>query len=154
MNMNYDESRAEALQGRFGLRVAARLSAGAEALPHDIGERLRVARQQALAQRRQPKAAARLRRAPLVASHDGGTASLGFGDEALGFWGRLASGALVLALAIGLVAVNIVQDDDRAIEVADLDSALLIDDLPPAAYADPGFLRYLKTTAQDSSASR
>ncbi len=153
MNMNYDESRAEALQGRFAMRVAARLSAGAEALPHDISERLRVARQQALAQRRQPKAVARLRRAPLAASH-GGTASLGFGDEALGFWGRLASGALVLALAIGLVTVNIVQDDDRAVEVAELDSALLTDDLPPAAYADPGFLRYLKTTAQDSSASR
>lgn len=153
MNTNYDELRAEVLQGRFGLRVAARLGAGAETLPHDIGERLRVARLQALAQRRQPKTAARLRPAPMVASSSGGTASLGFGDEALGFWGRLASAALVLALAIGLVAVNIVQDDDRALEVAELDSALLTDDLPPAAYADPGFLRYLKTATQDSRAS-
>ena len=31
---------AETLQGRFALRVTARLSAGAEDLPHDIAERL------------------------------------------------------------------------------------------------------------------
>ena len=153
MNTKYDELRTEVLQSRFGLRVAARLSAGAEALPHDIGERLRVARQQALAQRRQ-QVAARLRHAPAVNRNGGGTASLGFGDETLGFWGRLTSAALVLALAVGLVAVNIVQDDDRAVEVADLDSALLTDDLPPAAYADPGFLRYLKTAGQSASDSR
>jgi hypothetical protein len=35
-------------------------------------------------------------------------------------------------------------DDDRANELAEVDSALLIDDLPPAAYADPGFLQFLK----------
>jgi hypothetical protein len=35
-------------------------------------------------------------------------------------------------------------DDDRANELAEIDSALLIDDLPPAAYADPGFLQFLK----------
>jgi hypothetical protein len=28
--------------------------------------------------------------------------------------------------------------------LAEVDSALLIDDLPPAAYADPGFLQFLK----------
>ncbi len=33
-------------------------------------------------------------------------------------------------------------------EVAEVDAALLTDDLPPSAYADPGFLQYLKTTAQ------
>ncbi len=143
MNTNYESLRAEILQNRFGLRVAARLSAGAEALPHDIGERLRVARQQALAQRRQPARAARLR--PAGAAAPGGVASLGFDDEALGFWGRLASMALVLALALGLVAISITQDDDRTTEIADLDSALLTDDLPPAAYADPGFLQYLKS---------
>jgi hypothetical protein len=34
--------------------------------------------------------------------------------------------------------------DNRANELAEVDSALLIDDLPPAAYADPGFLQFLK----------
>ena len=43
---------AEILQDRFGLKVASRLSQGAAELPHDLSERLRVARLQAVAQRK------------------------------------------------------------------------------------------------------
>ena len=153
MTTNYKTLRADTLQTRFGLRVAARLSAGAETLPHDIGERLRVARQQALAQRKQPVAVTALRGAT-VAAPNGRTATLSFGDDVLGFWGRLASGVLVLALAVGLVTVSVVQSDDRTMEVADLDAALLTDDLPPEAYADPGFLQYLKSGANLPTATR
>ena len=42
-------AQTEALQARFALRVTARLEDGARQLPHDISERLRVARQQAVA---------------------------------------------------------------------------------------------------------
>ena len=153
MNTNYSQQHTDTLHNRFGLRVAARLSAGAEALPHDIGERLRAAREQALARRRQPVALVRQRAASAV-SRSGGTATLGLGDDGLGFWGRLASGLLVLVMAAGLIAINVIQDDDRTMEVADLDAALLTDDLPPEAYADPGFLQYLKTGAQSAGASR
>ena len=55
----------------------------------------------------------------------------------------LASG---LSWPPGLVTINLVQDDDRTAEVAELDAALLTDDLPPEAYADPGFLQYLKSS--------
>lgn len=153
MNTNYQQQRTEILQNRFGLRVAARLTVGAAGLPHDIGERLRVARQQALAERLQPKPVAGLRTAAAAAA-PGPAVSLGFGDEALGWWGRLASIAMVLALVVGLVAINVAQDDDRTTELADLDSALLTDDLPLEAYADPGFLRYLKAGTQDSASAR
>ncbi|MDO5692527.1 MAG: DUF3619 family protein [Pseudomonadota bacterium] len=146
MNTHYNHQHHDTLQNRFGLRVAARLSAGAESLPHDIGERLRVARQQALARRKQPVASLRQQTATDVLSH-GATATMGFGHDGLGFWGRLASAALVLALAVGLVTINLVQEDGRTMEVADLDAALLTDDLPPEAYADPGFLQYLKSDA-------
>ena len=57
-------------------------------------------------------------------------------------------------MAAGLIAINVIQDDDRTMEVADLDAALLTDDLPPEAYADPGFLQYLKTGAQSAGTSR
>lgn len=144
---------AEVLQDRYGLRVAARLSSGASDLPHDIGERLRVARVQAIARRKHPVAAARLRTAPAV-SRSGSTAVLGFGDEGMGFWGRLMSGMAVVALAVGLITINVVQDDDRAMEVADLDAALLTDDLPPEAYSDPGFVQFLKTSAVQAPSSR
>jgi len=67
------------------------------------------------------------------------------GDNGAGFWGRLASAALMLVLVAGLVAIDVVQDNDRATEVAELDAALLTDDLPPEAYADPGFLQFIKS---------
>lgn len=153
MNTNYRQLHTDTLQNRFGLRVAARLSAGTEGLPHDIGERLRVAREQAVARRKQPAAVLR-RRGATAASRNGNTATLSFGDDGLGFWGRLTSAALVLVMAAGLIAINVIQDDDRTMEVADLDAALLTDDLPPEAYADPGFLQYLKTGAQSAGASR
>ena len=153
MNTNYRQLHTDNLQNRFGLRVAARLSAGTEGLPHDIGERLRVAREQAVARRKQPAAVLR-QRAAMAASRNGNTATLSFGDDGLGFWGRLTSAALVLVMAAGLIAINVIQDDDRTMEVADLDAALLTDDLPPEAYADPGFLQYLKTGAQSAGASR
>ena len=146
MNTSYHSQQENALQARYGLRVAARLSAGLEdGLPHDISERLRVARQQAVARRKPARAAA---------SPGGRGARLGFGDDRLGLWGWLASGALALALVAGLVAINIVQDNDRTMELANLDAALLTDDLPPEAYADPGFVQYLKQPAHAGKKSR
>ena len=154
MNSSYQSRQDDALQARYGLRVAARLSAGLdEGLPHDIAERLRVARQQAVARRKRPQA-------PSAAATTTTTTAprprFGFvlGDDRLGLWGWLASGALALALAAGLVAINITQDNDRTLELANLDAALLTDDLPPEAYADPGFLQYLKQPARPAKKSR
>jgi hypothetical protein len=68
----------------------------------------------------------------------GPAAVLGLGGgDGPGFWGRASTAVLLAALAIGLVTINIVQDNDRAVDIADLDAALLTDDLPPQAYADP-----------------
>ncbi|MFP5445277.1 MAG: DUF3619 family protein, partial [Betaproteobacteria bacterium] len=47
----------------------------------------------------------------------------------------------------GLVVINIAQDESSANDLAEVDAALLTDDLPPAAYADPGFVQFLKTSA-------
>ncbi|HQD16072.1 MAG TPA: DUF3619 family protein, partial [Ottowia sp.] len=76
MNTNFSQLHSESLHNRFGLRVGARLSAGAEELPHDVSERLRAARERALAQRRQP--AAQLAARPTRASwRQGATLTLG-----------------------------------------------------------------------------
>lgn len=153
MTKLYPPQLAEVAQSRFGLRVAARLSAGANEMPRDVQERLRAAREQALARRKQPAPVVRLRTVSAMLAN-GRTASLSLGEDVLGFWGRLASMTLVCALVVGLVAVNVVQDDDRTMEVADLDATLLTDDLPPQAYSDPGFVQYLKTSANASAVSR
>ena len=51
----------------------------------------------------------------------------------------------LLALVAGLLFINSIQNEDRARELAEVDVALLTDELPPAAFSDPGFLQFLKT---------
>ena len=63
------------------------------------------------------------------------------------WWTRIGSVLPLIALVGGLVAISVMQDDNRANELAEVDSALLTDDLPPAAYTDPGFAQFLKTSA-------
>ena len=127
----------EARMDRFGLKLASHLDA--QPLSHDISERLRVARQQALAQR---KKEAKLQTTKSV-SMSGGAAVLG-GGEGLNWLNRMANALPLLALIIGLIAINVNVDDDRANELAEVDMQLLTDDLPPAAHTDAGFAQYLK----------
>jgi len=129
-------------QDEFGLRIAARLNSASLELPHDISERLRAARTRAIAARLKPQVRMQTD-AQLV--HQNGAVILGFGGhERLSLWSRLASFLPLVALVAGLALIQNIMDDSRANELAEIDSALLVDDLPPAAYADPGFLQFLK----------
>lgn len=129
---------------RFGRAVAARLSAGADDLPYEVRERLRAARVRAV-QARQEAAV----RAPAVVAGRGASATLALGgDDRVGLWGRIGSILPLLVLVAGLVVLHGFHGDRRASEIAEVDAALLTDDLPPAAYADPGFVQFLKTSSQ------
>ncbi len=140
MMTNARLNRTAVLQDRQGLKLASYLSLGADELPHDISERLRVARVQALAQRKITK----LKYAHTVMAN-GGSAALTWGqDEGLSLWGRIGSILPLIALVVGLLLINSMQDDNRARELAEVDVALLTDVLPPAAFADPGFIQFLK----------
>lgn len=129
------EDPAELAEGRFGRRVARELSAGIDELPHGVSERLRAARSQALARRKVVQA----RAMPAFFARSGGTATAGGR-----WWTRVATAVPLVALVVGLVVISMVQDERRASELADVDAALLTDELPPAAYTDPGFLQYLR----------
>ncbi len=137
---NSPQKRADILQDRFGLKAASYLSAGAAELPHDISERLRVARSQAVAKRK----IVRLEPAAQVIGN-GGSATLGWGGG-VSWWARIGSVVPLIALVVGLLAINSIQNDNRAQELAEVDAALLTDELPPAAFADPGFVQFLKTS--------
>lgn len=131
----------------LGRRIAARLDASTQELPYDVSERLRAARMQALAKRK----AVAVHTAPAVVQTGAGVAALNFGGgDGFGIWGRLASAIPLLALVAGLFVIQNVLDDDRVNEIAEVDAALLTDDLPPQAYADPGFLQFLKTQASEA----
>lgn len=139
---NSRQHRADILQDRFALKATSYLSAGTADLPYDISERLRAARVQAVSQRKITKT----QHAQTVIS-TGSSAALTFGDdEGLSWWARVASVVPLIALVVGLLAINSIQSDNRAQEVAEVDAALLTDDLPPAAFADPGFVQFLKAS--------
>ena len=127
------------LEARFALRVAARLSERSTDMPHDLSERLRFAREQALERAR---VARRAEAATSTVTLEGGAlAMIG------GWWPRVATALPMLALAAGLVFVHSEQNDEQARAAAEIDAALLADDLPPDAYTDRGFLEFLKAPA-------
>jgi hypothetical protein len=133
--------RRESLEARVGLRLAATLNESTAALSHDIEARLRFSRERALARARQLRASA----APsAVTLQRGGAAALG----GTPWWLKLASAAPIVLLAAGLLLIVQINDMQQIQAAAEIDAVLLADDLPPAAYADPGFGEFLKEPPQ------
>ena len=106
-------------------------------LQHDIQERLRVAREQAVSRARLARRGAEQ---TVSVGNGGGTIALGRTP----MWLRLASLAPLMVLALGLVLVEYLDNDERIRAAAEIDAVLLADELPPRAYSDPGFAEYLK----------
>lgn len=132
---------AEGLQGQVALRLTSHLSRGAEELPHDVSERLRFARERAIAAARQHRATvAAAAAAPLVVA-SGRSAALGSPTPV---WLRMASVLPLMLLLVGLVFIEHHHDTEQIHAAAEIDSALLADELPPGAYGDPGFVEFLR----------
>jgi hypothetical protein len=132
----------DALQARVGLRLSARLTERAEALSPDLCERLRVAREQAVQRARQTRLATR----PAAPVRDSsGSLAIGPQDS---WWLRLASAVPLVMLVLGLLLIQQWHERQRIQAAADVDAALLADDLPPAAYRDAGFMEFLKQREQ------
>ena len=151
MNSQTSENSMNSAADRFALRLVARLDESTGDLPYDISERLRAARMQALDKRKRPVAVAvrPVGAEPMVLGA-GHTATMGggggWGSEGGNWWRALVSAVPVAALLIGLFVVGVSQNEAGANEIAEVDAALLTDDLPPEAYTDPGFLQFLKTS--------
>lgn len=125
--------RQQALEARFALRVTAALSE--RGVEHDIDQRLRVARELALSRARRVTAAA-----SQVQRVGQGTVALGGSP----WWLRMASMAPLLVLALGLMLIQHIDDQEQISAAAEIDAILLADELPPRAYSDPGFGEYLR----------
>jgi hypothetical protein len=135
----------ETLEARFALRVTARLTDRARDLHPDVRERLRVATDAALNK-------ARIARTPasaevMVPAGLGAMALLSRGMGAA-WWVRIGSALPVVALLLGLVMIQRWQDSNQISVAAEVDAALLADDLPPSAYSDIGFAEYLKSPGE------
>ncbi len=133
----------DAVQARFALRVTAKLTERSADLGPDLTERLRFAREKALARARAVRTADT---ASPVGLSRSGAAVLGQGGS--GWWVKAASVLPVFALAAGLFLIQRWQDNTQISTAAEVDAALLADDLPPRAYRDAGFAEFLKTPGE------
>lgn len=137
----------DALQTRFAARLSACLGEQSEQLPHDVSERLRFAREVAL----KHAVASRRRQAHPVLGVSTGwvdmgrSAALSGGSEQSPWWLKFASFVPLLGLVLGLVLIQQGQLHEQILAAADVDTALLADNLPPTAYSDPGFSEYLSS---------
>lgn len=145
MNKQHHSHTAQELETRmtrFGLRVAAGLTERSDTLPADVSERLRFAREQALAKARTARATQTAPSTPVVAT-GGGTLALGSLGGRSPRWLKFASIMPLLLLVAGLLLIEHSQWYEQVTAAAEIDTALLADNLPPAAYGDPGFSEYL-----------
>ena len=129
----------DVLEARVGRRITARLTQRADELPHDISERLRVARQQAVDRARQLR---KLSVAPSWQSQGNGSAVMSGPPS---WWLRLASVVPLALLLIGLFVIQRTYLEQQISAAVEIDEAILTDDLPPQAYTDPGFAEFLKS---------
>lgn len=138
----------EIQERRFAHEVRAVLDASANEIPAGIAERLAASRRLAVSRKKAeaPAREARLAVPGMPADHGGPS----FDEREtpmhrIGEWmRRLGLIWAVVALAAGLAGIYEWQQQKRVDELVDLDSAMLLDDLPPAAYADQGFHVFLK----------
>jgi hypothetical protein len=136
MSAASEANRLELLESRFALRVAMRLGEGCEPVSPDVAERLRFARELALARARA------VHTAPVTLARSGGALLLGGGPSR---WFKLAAVVPAILLVAGLVLIGEWHAGRQVSAAAEIDAAILADDLPPVAYADPGFVEFLKT---------
>ena len=131
-----DESLNQSQADQFGRASAALLSQGAQNLPGNIKDRLHAARLKALSVRKAEKV--RVQK-PVLAGTAGSWSS---GSN--GLWDTVGWLAPLVVLVFGLIGIAQWQDDSRINDIAEVDAALLTDDVPPDAYADSGFMAFLK----------
>lgn len=134
---------APALEAQYAYRVASLLSAQSDNLPHDVAERLKFARQQAINRVKRVRVLAQAE----ASQANGASVALLGGSGPL--WMRLAAMLPLIALVAGLFLIQDEHTHTQIQAAADVDAALLGDDLPPAAYDDPGFVEFLKTPRSD-----
>jgi hypothetical protein len=119
-------SHREELQIAF--HIKRYLGESTTALPPVVGERLRAARERALDVQRRPSSG-------LAAAVVGAPQALG--------WGWIGQLAPLVVLAGGLLAINQWHQSQQVAEIADIDTQMLVDELPPNAYLDKGFGAWL-----------
>lgn len=133
----YRAAAREAMESRFARSVVACLNESAEQVAPDVAERLRFGREKAIEVARRARG-----NAEGVGITASGAAILGFSRSR--WWIRFASILPLVMLVGGLALIQNLQNRTQVSAAAEIDEALLGDDLPINAYRDPGFSEFLK----------
>ena len=123
----------------FAYKVRHALNEHLDHLPPAAADRLASARKMALA-RKKPHAPARLAQRQLA-----GNIAAFFSTSMMG---KMAVVVPLLALVVGLASIYQHEEQQRVAELAELDAAVLSDELPLTAYLDQGFNAYLAQRGQ------
>ena len=130
-----DDQLTQTQADQFGQASAALLRQGAHTIPQNIKDRLYAARMKALSVQKPEKV--RIQKQVLAGSARNWTSGSN------GTWDTLGWIAPLVVLVFGLIGIAQWQDDSRINDIAEVDAALLSDDVPPDAYADSGFMAFL-----------
>lgn len=137
---NHPEQAANA-EKRLGALARELLDEGVKQLPEQINARLNQSRALALAAYpHQEKLATEWLFAGFPRTPSTNWASK--------MWGALGI-APIFALSLALFAIASWQQDERIKDIATVDKAILTDTVPPEAYKDDGYVRYLLTNGKD-----
>jgi Protein of unknown function (DUF3619) len=133
---HFEDHLSETQADQFGRASAALLSLGTQSLPAGIKDRLHTARMKALSVRKEQKVS--------IQTKVFAGASSNWSSQSGGLWDMMSWLAPLAVLVFGLIGIAQWQDNSRINDIAEVDAALLSDDVPPDAYADSGFLAFLK----------
>ena len=133
---HFDDQFTQSQVDQFGQASAALLHQGTQAIPQNIKDRLYAARMKALSVRKPEKV--------VLQKHVLAGSSRNWTSGSNGLWDTVGWIAPLVVLVFGLIGIAQWQDDSRINDIAEVDAALLSDDVPPDAYADSGFMAFLK----------
>jgi hypothetical protein len=130
----------------FGYRVRHALNEKLDTLPASTTDRLAAARKAAMARKKSDAPLRVLVRQKALAGY--GSAGSATGNEPFSWMARFGLILPLVVLVVGLFGIVQYEKQQRINETAELDAAMLTDDLPVVAYADHGFNAYLEKRAE------
>jgi hypothetical protein len=119
----------------FAYKVRHALNEKLDQLPASTTDRLASSRKKALSRKKSGDALLAAQRA------FAGAAGVLLSNRPL--WSRLGTVVPLMALVAGLAGIYQFEEEQRIAETAELDAAVLADELPLTAYVDKGFNAYL-----------
>ena len=122
----------------FAYKLRHALNESIEDLPTSVTEKLASSRKIAVSRKKKEAPVAFLVPSRLLAGHAGT-----FSNTHLSWLSRMGLAIPMIVLALGLTTIYQFEQERRINDTAEIDVAVLADDLPLSAYVDHGFNAYL-----------